>query len=115
MRQVVVAVNFGDLMQLKQAVNRALDDLLYLPDDNREVSITFRWAINERACSMSVESQGFNRQYAFCAPQGVSAADWVELVSAELENHFLSGSRFTLEEMTGDFKRNVLVLDLERV
>lgn len=114
MRQVlnVVAMNFGDLLQLKQAVRKALDGLLHLPVEDRDISVTFRWASDE--WSMAVESDGSNQQYASRAPQGVSTADWARLVSEEIENHLLSGNRFILKEVAGDVERNYFVLYLKR-
>ena len=114
MRQVlnVVAVNFGDLMELKRAVRKALDGLLHLPSEDREVSITFRWASDE--WSMGAKSHGSDQRYASRAPQGVSNADWVRLVSEDLENHLLSGSQFTLKEVAGDVEKSFFVIYLER-
>lgn len=114
MRQIlnVVAMNFGDLLQLKQAVKKALDGLLHLPSEDREISITFRWASDE--WSMRIESQCSDQRYASHAPQGASSADWVHLVSEDLENHLLCGSQFTLKEVTGDVEQNFYTLYLER-
>lgn len=113
MRQSVVAVNFGDLLQLKQAVGRVLDGLLHVWSEDRDVFIHFDWSSN--GWSMLIKSANSDLHFDWgVLPQGVSSSDWVRLIWEELQNHLLSGGRFTVLEVVDDVEQRPLRSHLQR-
>jgi len=114
MKQVirVVAMNFGDLLQLKEAVGKVLEGLLHLPDGG-DVSVTFCWP--EAELSIVVKSACSIQRYGWPVPQGISGTDWAHLVSEDLRNHLLSGNRFVLGALTGDAGQTCFGFNLRRV
>ncbi|MDO8633103.1 MAG: hypothetical protein Q7K38_00955 [Candidatus Wildermuthbacteria bacterium] len=114
MRQVisVVAVNFGDLIQLKLAVGQVLYGLLHLRPDDQVVSVTFSWVSDRWDVRIgAIKSQFLKMQE---PPQGVSGGDWARLVAEELRNHLLAGNRFVLKEDGGNDNERFLELRLQR-
>lgn len=114
MRQMisVVAVNFNDLLQLKQAVKKALNGLSHIPAEDTDVSITFDWEGDK--WRMRIQSCSSHQECERCTPNGVSSPDWASLILEELENHLLSGSQFILNELLGGIQQGYLRLRLKR-
>ena len=97
MRQVVtvVAMNFGDMLQLKRFVSKILEDLQVLPNGSYEI----RFIVNGDTISSGIESAvgEFPHYQEEKIPQGVSAGDWAQLAIEELILLLLVGSKFILK------------------
>lgn len=97
MRQVVtiVAMNFGDMLQLKRFVSKILEDLQVLPNGLYEI----RFIVNGNTISSGIESAvgKFPHYQEEEMPHGVSADDWAQLVIEELILLLLVSSKFVLK------------------
>ncbi|MBI2642449.1 MAG: hypothetical protein HYW97_01235 [Candidatus Wildermuthbacteria bacterium] len=114
MRQVisVVAVNFGDLIQLKLAVGQVLNGLLHLRPDDQVASVTFSWVGDRWDVTIGAIKSQFPKMQE--PPQGVSGRDWAPLVAEELRNHLLAGNHFVLREDGFNDELRFLELRLQR-
>ena len=96
MTQVVriSAVNFGDLLKLKKAVNDILLSLRYIDKkpDFRSASVLFSFIPS--GVFVKIEARGCDEDQTPKIPEGVTADDWAELISLELSNLLLSGDYF---------------------
>jgi len=97
MRQVftVVAMNFGDMLQLKRFVSKIFEDLQVLPNGSYEI----RFIVSGDTIGTGIESAvgEFPHHQEEKVPHGVSAGDWVQLAIEEFMLLLLVSSKFVLK------------------
>ncbi len=101
MRQVVniTAVNFGDLLKLKKAVNDILASLRYIENkpDFLGASVTLE-CVPPTGVIVKIVSLGCDEHQTPQIPEGVAPADWAELIGTELSNLLFCGGYFTVKK-----------------
>ena len=104
MRQVfnVVAINFKDLLLLKQILRKFLNDLNSLSDEVHGGSVRFYWQEEKLGIWIECSPGFFPHKQTSIVPKGVSSADWACLISEELGLLLSIGNRFVYKESITD-------------